>query len=363
MLAFLPLRRTSKLFVLRSYATNSTSYFARKPLPRKLGPAALTKLVKSPGHVGNVLSLPTRRRRLARTIFQLLEDPEHYNLAPRLDGSVDLLELLRRPELLQLTMDDNRWQRFSLLYRQQTWGVALASNRFKPPKHTFLKRLLDPKKDLFAIFQAEETEWNRQIHNFGIPRAKNGYIHLTRTIPPFLLKAPNDPQQHSAKRVLILVNVHSAIKDGGMIFYVTQDGDLITKGAPNSGLISARFFSKVILDKCTATAFEVHPITASVHSGPNGSSEAQEKLGAASLPSLSEAAIDKHGFSLQTETSFLPQPPLVTTQQLGELLRKADSTTTPIPLSSLDAKKLRRRQHMQSKKSKSKYQDHELVFL
>jgi hypothetical protein len=145
MLAFLPLRRTSKLSVLRSYATNSTSYFARKPLPRKLGPAALTKLVKSPGHVGNVLSLPTRRRRLARTIFQLLEDPEHYNLAPRLDGSVDLLELLRRPELLQLTMDDiqdivrqDRWQRFSLLYRQQTWGLALASDRFKPVRSSVL---------------------------------------------------------------------------------------------------------------------------------------------------------------------------------------------------------------------------------
>jgi 2'-phosphotransferase len=103
------------------------------------------------------------------------------------------------------------------------------------------EELADP--DLTIIHGTTRKAWEGHIQHEGLSRMKRNHIHFATDLP----KSPNKPisGMRSSSEIYIYINGRKCADDG-IAFYRSDNGVILTAGVKEEGMLSLKYFEKVV---------------------------------------------------------------------------------------------------------------------
>ena len=215
----------------------------------------------------------THDENLSRKLSKLLRHRIHANGLSdvlRGDGYVPLERVLelsgfqgRTVEEIRAVVRDNDKQRFALL--KEGSSLFIRANQGHTISGVTSEELLqsieftaDGGKELTAIHGTYCKAWPAILESGGLSRMSRQHVHLAADLPG---ESGVISGMRSSCELIVYVDVRAAILDGGLNFYTSSNGVILTPGLGEAGILPLTFVTSVVN---RSTGEEIFPLPTAV---------------------------------------------------------------------------------------------------
>ncbi|GMH66374.1 hypothetical protein TrLO_g3256 [Triparma laevis f. longispina] len=202
---------------------------------------------------------PTHDEKLSRKLSNLLRHRVHANGLTdvlRTDGYVPLDSVLSLPQFKGRTVEDvravvanNDKQRFSLLledlvlYIRANQGHTISGINEEEllTPIDFLQE--DPDKQLIAIHGTYHKSWPAILQSNGLSRMSRNHVHLAADLPG---ESGVISGMRASCELIVYVDVRAATLMGGLKFFTSSNGVILTPGLGENGMLPLDYVTKVV---------------------------------------------------------------------------------------------------------------------